>query len=86
MKLDIIGSVARLKRVISRWIRQRRGKEHYNTKPTWSFLMDNIKWVFEFNCKKKKIMEQLSEQGYRFRVFKNQDEAMEFIEMTFKKA
>ncbi len=53
MKLDIIGSVARLKRVISRWIRQRRGKEHYNTKPTWSFLMDNIKWVFEFNCKKK---------------------------------
>lgn len=47
----------RLLRVFGRWIRQKTGKENYNSKPTLKFLYYNIKWVFEFNLERKQIIE-----------------------------
>ena len=75
-----VSTFVRLKRVFLRWIRQRTGRERCNTAPTLAFLLDNLKWVFEFNRKKKSLIEQLSEHGDRFRVFNSQEAAIHFIE------
>lgn len=32
-------TIIRLARVFKRWIRQRRGRESYNSRPTWDFFM-----------------------------------------------
>lgn len=64
MKLDIIvldeKTSVRLIRVFKRWINQRRGKEHYNSKPTLNFWWLNVKWVFEFNRMKKNLFREWS--------------------------
>lgn len=75
-----VSTFVRLKRVFLRWIRQRKGRERCNTAPTLAFLLDNLKWVFEFNRKKKSIIKRLSEHGDRFRVFNSQEAAIRFIE------
>lgn len=76
-----INTCTRLFRVFRRFIRQRTGKEKYNSKPTLKFLYYNIKWVFEFNAQRKKITEMLSEYGTKFRTFYNSEQAMQFIEL-----
>lgn len=48
-------TATRMMRVFKRWINQKNGKESYYSKPTLKFLWWNIKWVFEFNIKKKVI-------------------------------
>ena len=75
--LDTKTSV-RLKRVFSRWIRQRMGKEKYNSKPTLSFLKWNIKWVIEFDREKKQLLENLQCYDTKLKVFRSNEEAMEF--------
>lgn len=75
-----VNTYIRLFRVFRRWIRQRIGKEKYNSKPTLKFLFYNIMWVFEFNTERKKIVESLSEYGTKCRIFKNSKQAMKFIE------
>lgn len=69
----------RLFRVFKRWIKQKIGKEHYNTKPTLTFLKYNIKWVFEFNDMKKNLFQELNSYGEKVKIFCNSDEAWEFI-------
>lgn len=73
----------RLFRVFRRWIRQKRGKEKYNSKPTLKFLCDNIKWVFEFNAERKEIIGLLSGYGSKYRTFENSEQAMRFIERMY---
>ena len=59
-------TIIRLVRVFKRWIRQRRGRESYNSRPTWDFLWLNIKWVFEFNRMKKGLLQILLEIREKF--------------------
>lgn len=77
-----VNIMIRLYRVLHRWFKQRIGKERYNSKPTMSFLKWNIKWVFEFDKDKKKLLKKL--QGYEnLKVFKNSKEAMAFIDVMY---
>lgn len=75
----------RLKRVMTRWIKQRSGKEKYNSKPTFKFLLWNIKWVLEFNKIKLELMQSLTEYGDKYKVFKNQEQALAFVESVYGK-
>ena len=80
--LDVNTGV-RLYRVFRRWIRQKQGKERYNSKPTLKFLYDNILWVFEYDHQKKILMTQLTGYGGKCRIFKNSRQVMAFIEETY---
>lgn len=77
--LDVKTSV-RLRRVFNRWVKQRMGKERYNTKPTLSFLMWNIKWVLEFDRDKKKLLEKFEHYGEKLKVVHSNEEAIDLIE------
>lgn len=79
-----INTCTRLHRVFRRWMRQRMGQEKYNSKPTFKFLCDNIKWVFEFNRDRKKITEMLSQYGPKYKIFKDSEQAMQYIEEMYK--
>ncbi|MCM1162438.1 MAG: DNA topology modulation protein FlaR [Roseburia sp.] len=78
-----INTSTRLFRVFRRWIRQRMGKEKYNSKPTFKFLYCNIKWVFEFNAERKKLIELLSKYGTKYITFYSLGQAMQFIEKMY---
>lgn len=77
------GMVVRLTRVFRRWIRQRMGKERYNTKPTLTFLRYNVKWVLEFNKIKKSLLDELSLYKEKVKIFRHSDEAWEYILHTY---
>jgi adenylate kinase family enzyme len=81
--LDTNSSI-RLYRIFRRWIRQRIGKELYNTKPTLKFLWMNIKWHFEFNNDREKLILELLKYGVRYRRFNNANEVMGFCHNTYK--
>ena len=55
------------------------GKEKYNSKLTFQFLLYNVKWVVEFNRDKAAIIKELSGYGDKFQVFYCPEDAMEFI-------
>lgn len=78
-----VNTYTRLFRVFRRWIRQRAGREKYNSRPTFKFLYYNIKWVFEFNADRKKIAESLSEYGTKYITFSSSEQAMQFIEKMY---
>lgn len=73
----------RLKRVFSRWIGQKMGREEYNSKPTLKFLYYNIKWVFEFSKIRTPLIEELKNYNTSVVVFKNNKDAYEFIHQQF---
>ncbi|MCB2358751.1 DNA topology modulation protein FlaR [Clostridium estertheticum] len=64
-------SFIRLYRILRRWIRQRTGKESYNTNPTLKFLWMNIKWHHEFNNDRKQLISELLQCGLRYKKFKS---------------
>ena len=78
-----INTCTRLFRVIRRWVRQRIGKEKYNSKPTLKFLYYNIMWVFEFNKERKKVIELLSKYGTKFVTIYNAEQAKQFVDKIF---
>lgn len=80
-----INTGTRLFRVFRRWIRQRAGKEKYNSKPTLKFLYYNIMWVFEFNVERKEMIEFLSKYGTKYIICKNSKQAMRFIEEMYQR-
>ncbi len=69
----------RLARTIRRWIRQRTGKEEYNSKPTLKFLYYSIKWVFEYEKDRKEIIGYLSEYGTKYKRFTTSESAKVFV-------
>ena len=75
----------RLSRAIGRWIRQRTGKEKYNSRPTFRFLWYNIKWVFEYDRDRKEIIGYLSEHGSKYKRFTTSGDAKDFIRMEYEK-
>lgn len=80
-----VNTFVRLLRVMKRWIRQRMGKQRYNTKPTFCFLCYNIKWVFEYNKERKEIMAFLTKYRTRYRRFTSVKEAKKFVEREYAK-
>ena len=56
------------------------GKEKYNSKPTLRVLLNNIKWVFEFNGMKNKLFDELNSYGEKCNIFTHSKDAMKFIE------
>lgn len=72
-------TATRMIRVFRRWINQRNGKESYNSKPTLKFLWWNIKWVFEFNIKRKELFQELHTYGEKVKIFKHSKDAYEFL-------
>jgi adenylate kinase family enzyme len=78
-----VNTFIRLFRVFRRWIRQRMGKEMYNSKPTFRFLYYNVKWVFEYNTERKKLIKLLSSYGEKLRIFNTSKQAMQFIEEVY---
>lgn len=79
-------TIIRLVRVFKRWIRQRRGRESYNSRPTWDFLWLNIKWVFEFNRMKKGLLQELSTYGEKVKIFKHSKDAYAFVIKSYLQA
>ena len=77
-------SFVRLYRILRRWIRQRTGKESYNTKPTFKFLWMNIKWHHEFNNDRKQLISELLQCGSRYKRFKNAKGVMNFCYNTYE--
>ncbi len=77
-------SFIRLYRILTRWIRQRTGKESYNTKPTLKFLWMNIKWHHEFNNDRKQLISELLQCGLRYKRFKNANGAIDFCYNTYE--
>lgn len=73
----------RIYRVFRRWIRQRSGKESYNSKPTWNFLCWNIKWVFEYNVNRRALIQMLSAYGKRYKRFTTTKKAKEFLQRIY---
>ena len=74
----------RLSRAIGRWIRQRTGKEKYNSRPTFRFLWYNIKWVFEYEKDRKEVIEYLSKYGAKYKRFTTSESAKMFISKLFQ--
>lgn len=64
-------------------VKQRRGKEKYNSKPTLSFLKWNIKWVIEFDREKEQLLKKLQHYNEKLKVFRSNEEAMKFIESVY---
>lgn len=73
----------RLARMIRRWIRQRAGKEKYNSKPTVKFLYYNLMWIFEYNKDRKKLIKSLSEYGEKYQRFTTAEDAKNFIRKVY---
>lgn len=73
----------RLFRVIKRWILQKLGKEKYNSKPTFKFLINNIKWVFEFNRIKEKLFDEFNGYDEKCKFFTRSKDAMKFISEVY---
>ena len=76
--LDVATGI-RLRRVLTRWVKQRWGKAPYNSKPTLDFLRWNIRWVFEFNRKRDGLIEELSIYGDKLQIFKDTAQAEKFL-------
>ena len=70
-------------RTITRWVRQKTGKEEYNSKPTIKFLFCSIKWVLEYEKDKKEIMGYLSAFGSKYKRFKTSESAKLFISKEY---
>ena len=73
----------RMYRVFRRWIRQRAGKEKYNSRPTVRFLYYNVRWVLEYNTLRKEMITDLSHYGEKFKIFRTSEQALRFIEQVY---
>lgn len=80
-----VNTIIRLIRVIRRWFRQKIGKEKFNSKPTMKFLYYNVKWVFEYNIMRKKLIETILSYGDKAMICKNSKEAKRVIEKIYTK-
>lgn len=69
--------------MIKRRILQKFGKEKYNSKPTFKFLIKNIKWVFEFNAIRENVSAELNDYAEKCKVFTHSKDAMKFIEDNY---
>lgn len=81
-----INTFTRLFRVFRRWLRQRMGKENYNSRPTLRFLYANILWVAEFNRKRTQIISSLSAYGEKLKRFTDEEAVLDFVAEKYEKS
>ena len=61
------------KRCISRWIKQRLGKEKYNYKPTLKSLFEMLGWANQDFKKKNEKIERIINYSKKYKILKNKD-------------
>lgn len=61
------------KRCISRWIRQKRGKEEYNYKPTLKSLFEMIGWAKQDFKNKPQKIESIINNSKNYKILKKDD-------------
>ena len=61
------------KRCITRWIKQKTGKEEYNYKPTLKNLFEMLKWAKQDIKNKKEKIERIINNSKEYKVLKNKD-------------
>lgn len=76
-------SMTRLKRIIYRLLRQRSGKEAYKFYPSLKALRQYMKWHYQFNRDKKKILDSLSIHSSKLIICRTSKEAEEVIQKRF---
>lgn len=81
-----INTFTRLFRVFRRWLRQRTGRESYNSRPTLRFLYANLLWVAEFNQKRTQIISSLSAYGEKLKRFNDEKDVLNFVAEKYEKS
>ncbi len=61
------------KRVITRWIKQKTGKEKYNYKPTLESLFEMLKWAKQDIKNKKEKIERIKNNSKKYMILKSKD-------------
>lgn len=61
------------KRCISRWIKQRLGKEKYNYKPTLKSLLEMLGWANQDFKNKNEKIERIINYSKKYKILKNKD-------------
>ena len=61
------------KRCISRWIKQRLGKEKYNYKPTLKSLFEMLGWANQDFKNKNEKIERIINYSKKYKILKNKD-------------
>ena len=75
-------SYIRLIRILKRWIRQRVGKEKYNSKPTFKMLIMMFKWHIDFNRIRNDLITELIQYGDKFVILKSEEEVYRFLSQS----
>ena len=61
------------KRCITRWIKQKIGKEKYNYKPTLKSLLEMLKWAKQDKKNKNEKIERIINNSKKYKILKNKD-------------
>ena len=64
------------KRCISRWVKQRIGREKYNYKPTLKSLFEMLKWAKQDIKNKKEKIERIKNNSKKYKILKSRDVKM----------
>ena len=66
-------SIIVYKRCITRWVKQKIGKEKYNYKPTLKSLFEMLKWAKQDVKNKKEKIERIKNNSKNYKILKNKD-------------
>ena len=64
------------KRCISRWVKQRIGREKYNYKPTLKSLFEMLKWAKQDIKNKRMKIERIRNNSKKYKILKSKDVKM----------
>lgn len=66
-------SIIIYKRCITRWVRQKIGRERYNYKPTLKSLFEMLKWAKQDLKNKKEKIERIKNNSKKYKILKSKD-------------
>ena len=70
------------KRCISRWVKQKIGREEFNYKPTLKSLFEMLKWAKQDKKKKKKKIERIKNNSKKYKILKSKDVKMLGVDLS----
>lgn len=73
----------RLWRVIKRWFLQRGGLVDHHGKPTFSYLLKNIKWVLMYNGQMEELQTVLVDHREKMQRFTTANEVKQFLARVY---
>ena len=76
--LDVPSRV-RLKRLLVRWFRQRRGKEAYHVFPDFAALRQFLHWYRQFNKDRKQLLKDLEKYGDKVKICSSPQEVRHML-------